>query len=148
MPDPYKSNYGIVTVTASALTITPDAHAGFTIVSDLAATQTFTLPPATGSGNTYEIVVKTTKTGNLDIVVDSAAATMIGQAFLQADSGDTVVAFAAGGTADTIRLDGSTQGGIAGAYVKLTDIAANLWHAMVYSDASGTEATPFEATVS
>ena len=43
--------------------------------------------------------------------------------------------------------NGTTTGGITGARCKVIDIAANLWHVEVISDASGTEATPFSATV-
>lgn len=147
MPSPYLSNYGVVPVTATTLTLTAGGHAGQKIVSNLAAAQTFTLPFATGSGNVYEVFVQTTKSGDLVIQVGRGADTMCGNAILAADGGDTVVMFAAGATADTITLDGSTSGGIKGAHVKLVDIAANLWHAQVVSDASGSEASPFSAEV-
>ena len=51
-------------------------------------------------------------------------------------------------TSDTITLDGSTKGGLKGWRVVCDDIAANTWAVMVMSEASGTEATPFSATVS
>lgn len=148
MPSPYVSNYGLTTVTASTLSITAAAHAGHTIVSDLAATQTFTLPAATGSGNRYKVVVNTTKTGDLVIQVANATDIMKGTATLLADAGDTVVAFATAGTTDTVTLNGTTTGGIAGASVDLIDIKSGVWFVNVLSDASGTEATPFSAAVS
>jgi hypothetical protein len=148
MPSPYLSNYGVVTVTDATLSLTAGGHAGQTVVSDLAATQTFTLPAATGSGNKYEVFVKTTKTGDLVIQVASASDVMSGTAILFADAGDTVVGFATAATSDTITLDGTTTGGIAGAIVKLQDIASGVWRVEVVSDASGTEATPFSAAVS
>ena len=73
---------------------------------------------------------------------------MIGTAILFADAGDTTVGFAASGTDDTITLDGADTGGILGCEITLTDIAADLWHVAMVSDATGTEATPFSATVS
>lgn len=148
MPSPYQSNYGITSVTAATLSITAAAHAGHTIVSDLAATQTFTLPASSGSGNRYTIVVNTTKTGDLVIEVANATDVMKGYALLAADGGDTAVMFATASTSDTVTLDGTTTGGIAGAVVKLTDMKAGFWHVEVISDASGTEATPFSAAVS
>lgn len=148
MPSPYVSNYGLTTVTASTLSITAAAHAGHTIVSDLAATQTFTLPAATGSGNRYKVVVNTTKTGDLVIQVANATDIMKGTATLLADGGDTVVAFATAADSDTVTLNGTTTGGIAGASVDLIDIKSGVWHVNVKSDASGTEATPFSAAVS
>lgn len=147
MPSPYLSNYGVVEVTASALSLTAGGHAGQKIVSNLAGAQTFTLPAATGSGNVYEVFVQTTKTGDLVIQAASASDTMCGSAVLGLDGGDTVAFYAAGATADTITLDGSTTGGVSGAYVKLVDIASTLWHATVISDASGSEASPFSAEV-
>lgn len=147
MPSPYVSNYGITSWTAATLTVTAAAHAGHTIVSDLAATQTATLPAATGSGNRYTFIVKTTKTGDLVIQAASASDTMTGTALLFADGGDTTVGFATAAATDTVTLDGTTTGGINGAVVKLVDIASGLWHVEVVSDASGTEATPFSAAV-
>lgn len=146
MPSPYVSNYGITSWTAATLTVTAAAHAGHTIVSDLAATQTATLPAATGSGNRYRFVVNTTKTGDLVIQVVGDDI-MKGTATLLADGGDTVVAFATAADSDTVTLDGTTTGGIAGAEVELIDIKANTWFVRVLSDASGTEATPFSAAV-
>lgn len=147
MPSPYVSNYGITSWTAATLTVTAAAHAGHTIVSDLAATQTATLPAATGSGNRYTFIVKTTKTGDLVIQAASASDTMTGTALLFADGGDTTVGFATAAATDTVTLDGTTTGGINGAVVKLVDIASGLWYVEVVSDASGTEATPFSAAV-
>lgn len=147
MPSPYKSNYGITTLTAASLTLTAAAHAGHKIVSDLAATQTITLPDATGSGNEYEVIVKTTKTGDLVIQVPDSSNVMSGYAVLAADAGDTTLMFATAATTDTVTLNGTTTGGIAGARVRLVDIAADTWFVEVFSDASGTEATPFSAAV-
>lgn len=148
MPSPHVSAYGANLVTASTLTVTADAYAGQKIILDRAAGITCTLPAATGSGNSYEFFVATTVTSNSHIIkVANSSDTMVGTALLFADAGDTTVGFAAGGTSDTITMDGTTRGGIAGAYVRCTDIKTNLWHVEVVSDASGTEATPFSATV-
>lgn len=147
MPSPYVSNYGITNWTAATLTVSAAAHAGHTIVSDLAATQTATLPAATGSGNRYDFVVNLTKTGDLVIQVTTTDI-MKGHCILFADGGDTVVGFATAATSDTVTLDGTAQGGIAGATAKFTDIESGVWGVEIVSDASGTEATPFSAAVS
>ena len=139
----------IVNVTAAAVSIQPEMHANKTITLNRAAGITATLPPASGSGDRYKFIVATSVTSNADIVkVANAADVMCGNAVLFQDGGDAVVGFAAGATADTINMDGSTQGGLKGAVIELEDIAANLWHVRMTSDASGTEATPFAATVS
>ena len=147
MPSPHVSAYGANSVTASTLTVTADAYAGQKIILDRAAGITCTLPAATGSGNSYEFFVATTTSGTYIIKVANSSDTMVGTAILFQDAGDTVVGYAASGTNDTVTMDGTTRGGIAGAYCRLTDIKANLWHVELVSDASGTEATPFSATV-
>lgn len=148
MPSPHVSAYGANSVTDSTLTVTADAYAGQKLILDRAAGITATLPAASGSGNSYEFFVATTVTSNSHIIkVANASDTMVGVGTLLADAGDTVVAFAAAGTSDTLTMNGTTQGGIAGAYARLTDIKANLWHVEYYSDASGIEVTPFSATV-
>lgn len=137
-----------INVTASTLTVDRDNHAGTIITLNRAAGCTATLPAAIGKGDVYEFVIGTSVTSNAYIVkVANSSDTMCGNAILFADGGDTVVGFAAGATADTVNMDGSTQGGLKGAHVTLKDIAANLWQVEYVSDASGTEATPFAATV-
>ena len=138
-----------INVTGATLTVDRDTHAGTIITLNRAAGCTATLPAAIGKGDVYEFVIGTSVTTNAYIVkVANGTDTMCGNAVLFQDSGDTVVGFAAGSTADTINMDGSTQGGLKGAHITMKDVAVNLWHAEYISDASGTEATPFAATVS
>jgi hypothetical protein len=149
MPSPYFDNYGVITLDAATVTLTDEGYVGSRLILHRAAGVTATLPPATGSGNRYEFLVRTTVTSNGYIIrVANGSDTMVGTAILFADGGDTTVSFAASGTHDTITLSGTATGGIAGASVIVDDIAANLWCVRVVSDASGTEATPFSATVS
>ena len=145
MPSPYMSNYGITTLTASA-SLSAAAHAGQTIVVNAAAGATLTLPAATGSGNKYVITTIADQTGDLVVQV-TGNDTMQGVAYLGNDSAGASCFYTAD-TSDTVTLDGSTQGGLKGARVELTDVAADVWNVMVYSEASGTEATPFSANVS
>lgn len=134
--------------TAATLTVTAAAHGGKAILLDRAAGVTATLPDATGSGVVFQFIVKTTTTsGGYIIQVPDANNTMTGIAYVAQDAGDTVVAFEAGATADTITLNGTTTGGIKGDRVELIDIAADLWFVSVHASATGTEATPFSAAV-
>jgi hypothetical protein len=137
---------GLANVTTATVTI-DTTYAGDTITLNRAGGIAVTLPAATGSGNKYKFVVGTTFTsaGTIKVVGND---TMIGTATLYADGGATVVGFAAGGTDDTITFaaDNST-GGIAGCMVELQDIAADLWHVNMVSDAANSEVTPFSATV-
>jgi hypothetical protein len=144
----------VVNVTAATLTVVPNTHAGRIITLNKADGVTCTLPAATGSGDVYTFLVGTTITSVGAIVkVANATDTMVGSATLAQDSANTVVQFdAVAGTSDTITLDGSTTGGLIGAKVTAMDIKLNgstaVWLVDVFGTATGTEATPFSATVS
>jgi len=132
--------------TASATLKRSDADTVLTV--NAAAGLTLTLPAAAGTGDTYTIVIGTTVTSNSVLVkVANASDTMRGVAVVAQDAGDTVVAFEAGATADTITMNGSTLGGLLGDRIILTDVATNLWSVNIIAAATGTEATPFSATV-
>ena len=148
MTAPYMYAGNAVTITGASATITAEGYAGRPIVLDLAGAQTITLPAATGTGHAYEFWVKTTKTGDLVIQAASASDSMLGNGMLLADGGNTVVAFEVAADDDTITMNGSTTGGIAGARVKIIDVASGLFLVELVSAATGTEATPFSAAVS
>ncbi len=149
MPSNYVSAYGVNSVTASTLAVTAAAHAGQKIILDRAAGIAVTLPASSGSGNAYEIIVATTFTGESTIKVANATDVMVGTAILFADSGDTVLGYATAASSDTITLTATnTTGGVAGCRIMLTDIKSGFWHVAMVSDAAGSEATPFSATVS
>ncbi len=137
-----------ISVTSATLSITKRNHAGAALVANRAAGIAFTLPASDGSGAEYEIVVGTTFTSNATIKVANATDIMSGLAINAADGGATAVAFETGVSDDTITFDGSTTGGIKGDRVRLKDISSGIWHVQVIGSATGTEATPFSATVS
>jgi len=149
-------NYGNVSLpvapinaTASTLAVTKDVHAGKLVTLNRAAGIAVTLQPATGSGALYRFFVGTTITSNsTTIKVANASDTMVGGAIVMQDSGSTVIAFEAATTDDTITFNGSTTGGIKGDIVVVEDVAANLWRVELLVSGTGTEATPFSATVS
>ncbi len=139
-----------VDATGATLALTQALHAGKIVTLNRAAGMAVTLPDATATGDVYKLTVATAFAGASTIKVPDAANTMIGNATLYANGGDTVVGFSAGATADTIDMLGTANstGGLLGASYTLTDIAADLWMVEIVSDAAGTEATPFSATVS
>jgi hypothetical protein len=145
MASPYVSTFGTVAVTSATVAITEDAHAGQRILLNRAAGVTATLPAATGSGARYEFVVMADASGDQVIQV-TGNDTMMGVAYLGNDSAGASC-FYTGATSDTITLDGSTTGGLKGARVMVDDVAADVYAVMVFSEASGTEATPFSAAV-
>lgn len=137
----------IVTADDAALTVTSAAHSGRTVLLDRAAGQAVTLPAATGSGNSYTFFVLTTITSNSTTIKVVGDDVMAGLAIVANDGGDTASIFETAATSDTITFDGSTTGGIRGATVELQDVAADLWSVRIVGAATGTEATPFSATV-
>jgi len=145
MATEYLSNFGIITVTDTTLALSADGYASQTVVSDLAAAQTFTLPTATGSGNLYRVFVKTTKTGSL-IVQVTTTDVMSGAIGVSTDAAGVMVPTAA--TSDTLTMNGSTTGGIAGSYAEFQDVASGIWRVGGALISTGTEATPFSAAVS
>lgn len=144
MPSNYERTYGLTTVTTATIAVNDDAHVGFPLVMNRAAGITATLPEATGSGNKYEFIGAVDATGD-QIITVTGDDTMAGVAFLGNDSAGASCFYTAADT-DTITLSGTTTGGLKGWRVECRDIAADTWAVMVFSEASGTEATPFSAT--
>lgn len=135
-------------LSTATYTVEADDH-GNTLLLNRAAGVTATLPAATGTGNKFRFFVQTTVTSNsYKIQVANATDVMAGNALLAQDAGDTAVMFEAEATADTITLNGTTTGGLKGAFVEVEDVAAGLFAVHVVSAATGTEATPFSAAVS
>lgn len=138
-----------VTVTASTVSLTRNVHAGTVVLLDRAAGVTVTLPAATGSGDKYVLVVKTTVTSNSDIIqVANATDTMQGVLTSATTTTGAGTHEAAGGTDDTITMNGTTTGGIAGSIVELTDVLSGKWQVVGHLVGSGTLATPLSAAVS
>lgn len=132
----------------TSLALTAALHANRVVwVTDVAAA--YTLPLATGTGDKYTIILGATITGASTIKVANASDTFVGTAVLFQDSADTVVAFAAAATDDTVDLLGTANstGGMIGAVYEFWDVASGKWAVRIVSDAGGTEATPFSATV-
>jgi hypothetical protein len=147
---------GVTPVNVTGSTVTLGAtHVGRVTTLNRAAGIAVTLPAATGSGDRYTLIVGTTFTGAATVKVASNTDYMIGMALLNADSGATTVGFATANTGtvatedDTIDLLGTSNstGGFKGEVIELIDIATAVWSVRVWSEAGGTEATPFSATV-
>lgn len=150
---PVKSDAGFITgvdsltsaVTASTLTV-DSSYNGKTILISRAAGTAITLPVATGTQAKYKIQLAASVTSNsTTISVADATDIMQGSAVVTAS---TPGAFYTTATSDTITMNGSTTGGLAGSYVELTDVATNLWLVSAILVGSGTVATPFSAAVS
>lgn len=136
---------GAVSASVTAATLTVDStYNGQVIPLNRAGGMTVTLPAATGSQAVYTFVVGTTFTSNGIIKVANATDVMNGIASV---GGGTASVFGTLPASDTLTMNGSTTGGLAGSYVELKDVAAGDWIVTAYLVGSGTPATPFSATV-
>ena len=150
---PVRSNAGFITgtdavapsVTSATLTVTADAYNGEVIPLNRAGGMTVTLPAATGSQAVFRFVVGTTFTSNGVIQVANATDTMNGTASV---GGSTASVFGTLPASDTITMNGSTTGGLAGSYIEVYDAAAGDWIVRANLIGSGSPATPFSAAVS
>lgn len=135
-------------LTAATYTLTSEGNSGTTLNLSRAAGITCTLPASVGDGSMFEFYVNTTVTSNSDIIkVANSTDVMSGVAIVAQDGGDTVVAFETAATSDTITLNGTTTGGIKGDRILLKDVAAGFWLVNIFMSGTGTEASPFSATV-
>ena len=138
-----------VNATASTLTVTRASHAGRHVTLNRAAGIAVTLPAATGTGAIYTFSIGTTITSNsTTIKAASASDSFLGQALVVSDGAAAVLGYVVAANDDTITLNGTTTGGIIGDTIIVTDVATGLFMVNMISSATGTEATPFSATVS
>ena len=133
------------TVTASTLAVTKALYNGQTINLSRAAGITVTLPAATGTNATYRFLVTTSVTSN-SYKIQVANSTDVIQGILNV-AGTTGTPFGSLPASDTITMNGSTQGGLVGSYVEITDIATGVFTTSGALIGSGTVVTPFSAAV-
>lgn len=134
--------------TAATYTLTSEGNSGTTLNLNRAAGITCTLPASVGDGSLFDFFVGTTVTSNSTIIkVANSTDVMAGAAIVAQDAGDTAAIFETASTSDTITLNGSTTGGIRGDRILLKDVAAGVWSVSIIMSGTGTEVTPFSATV-
>ena len=131
------------------LTMTRDAHDGKIIKLDTAAGSVVTLPTSDGTGAVYKFLVTVTATSNSHVIkVGNATDEMRGFVVQDADTATAPNIWWAADNDDTITLNRTTTGLAAqGEYFELVDATAGHFFVRGFSQASGTEATPFSATV-
>jgi hypothetical protein len=137
----------IITVTASTLTVTQALHAGAIINLKRAAGIAVTLPNATGTGARYQFFIGALITSNTTVIARGTALDVMSGIFnISETAGPLNIGFLSAANTNTITMNGSTQGGLLGDSVYLTDIALNQW--LVVGEAAGTGSliTPFSNT--
>lgn len=144
-------------VTTATLTIPNNTvddnntYNGRTVPLSRAAGIAVTLPTATGSQAVYRFLITTSITSNTTTIkVGAASDYMIGSISVAADTGSVFGAVGSttvGTRSDTITLNGTTQGGVAGSVIEVRDAASGIWQVTGAALGSGVVATPFSATV-
>lgn len=141
---------GRLVAAGGTLTMTEAAHEGKIICLDTAAGSVVTLPTSTGGGAVYKFLITVTATSNSHIIkVGNATDEFRGYVVQDSDTATAPNIWWAADNDDTITLNRTTTGLAAqGEYFELVDATAGHFFVRGYSQASGTEATPFSATVS
>ena len=138
-----------VAITGATLTCSRDVHGGRVTAINAAAGCAVTLPNATGTGAAYKFFIGTTITSNsTTFKVNNATDVMSGRAYVISDGAAAVLGYATAASDDTITLNGTSLGGYAGDIIEIVDAYPGIFQVKVLTKATGTEATPFSATVS
>lgn len=131
------------------LTMTEAAHDGKIIALNTATGSVITLPTSTGGGAVYRFLVTVTATSNSHVIkVGNATDEMRGYVVQDSDTATAPNIWWAADDDDTITLNRTTSGLAAqGEYFEIVDAVSGHYFVQGYSQASGTEVTPFSATV-
>lgn len=133
-------------VGTTATTLNQDTHANNIFVLNSTTGRTITLPASTGKGDVYTVYIQTTvSSGNHVIQVANSTDVMNGGVAMSTDINGTNMLAAA--TSDTITMNGSTTGGLAGSWVRLYDVVPGVWMVEGFLVTTGVEATPWSAAV-
>lgn len=133
----------------SNLAMSEATHEGKIIALDTASGSVVTLPASTGGGAVYRFLITVTATTNSHVIkVANASDEFRGYVIQDSDTATAPNTWWAADNDDTITLNRSSTGLAAqGEYFELVDAVLNHFFVRGYSQASGTEATPFSATV-
>lgn len=137
----------ILTVTGTQLTVTAAVHADRDVLLDNTHTVTVTLPAASGSGNRYNFIVKTTGTDGSKIIQVANTTDVINGGSLAVNTQSTTIGFTATASDDTITLNNTTSGGVKGTRVTLLDAASGVYLVNIFNLTTGNPATPFSNAV-
>lgn len=138
-----------VTAGATTLTVTAASHNGRIITLANTAPITVTLPQATGTGNRYRFYVGQAATGTASkIQVANATDVMAGVQWVLTTSSANVIGYPTTATSDTLSMNGSTQGGVAGDVIEIVDVITGIFSVQMNCQSTGSTATPFSAAVS
>jgi hypothetical protein len=127
--------------TAIALALTQALHAGRVVTLNSTTGRAITLPAATGTGDVYTVFVGTTVSSGSHTIVCAGSDVFNGAVGVSTDIAGVVES--AQVTDSTITMNGTTTGGIAGSFVRVTDVASAVWMLEGFLVSSGVEGTVF-----
>jgi hypothetical protein len=133
----------MITLT-SAATLKQDNHAETIVVMNSTTGFTITMPAATATGNKYKFVQNLTIGSGTQIIAALGTDLLMGAIAIATDIAGVTVPTTA--TSDKISMGGSTDGGVLGSTITLTDVASGKWLVEGSLVSTGAEATPFSAT--
>jgi hypothetical protein len=137
-----------VTAGATTLAVTQATHGNRVVTLANTAPIAVTLPQATGTGAKYTFQLQQAATGTASTIkVANATDVMQGVSWCLTTSSAAVVGYGTTATDDTISLNGTTKGGVAGDIIEITDVKTGFFSVKMFSSPTGTTATPFSATV-
>lgn len=138
-----------VVTALTTLAVTENLHDNTEVILSLLAGFTATLPASTGGGARYRFRIGIVNTSNSYIIkVANSTDIMQGSVHTVSDNSAAVLGYNTAADSDTITLNGTTTGGLTiGDWVELLDAKLNTWLVTGLTSSSGTEATPFSATV-
>lgn len=137
-----------IDTTATSLTITQATHGGRTVTVSSAAPIAITLPQATGTGTRFRFVIQVAATATQHTIkVANSTDVLQGYVFSLTTASANVIGFGTSATSDTVTLNGTTTGGVAGSMWEIEDIKTGFFRVMGFDAPTGTTATPFSATV-
>ena len=138
-----------VTAGATTLTVTRATHGGRVMALANTAPIAVTLPQATGTGAMYTFQIQQAATGTSSTIkVANGTDVMQGVSWVLTTSSANVIGYATSATSDTVSLNGTTLGGVAGDIIEIQDVKTGFFAVKIFCQATGSTATPFSATVS
>ncbi len=132
----------LVNLTTTPITLALPSQGGSIITLNKATGIAITLPAATGTLASFRFFVGTTVSGGSHTIVCAGSDVFKGSITYTKTSTHAVTGWTS--TANTtITMDGNNQGGIAGDWVEILDVAAAVWSVRGGFSGDGTAATSF-----
>lgn len=136
----------VVNTTASLLALTQVLHGNRVVTIASATPIAVTLPAATGTGTKYRLVVTVAATATQHTIKIGTTLEVFQGIVFSNSTTTSCISFKATTTDNTLTLNGSTTGGLAGDEYELTDVKTGVWQLCGRAGPTGAAATPLSHT--